>query len=347
MKIGIITFHWATNYGAVLQAFAMQTVLAQMGHDVEIINYKSKQFDNTLWGFLRYRKFLHIQSYIDNIRKEKDMQSFRAKYLNTTRRYLTQNELKNECNDYEVLISGSDQVLNASFLQYGEDGKSTAYFLDFGGKKTKRVCYAVSFGATEYPKQLSEMVRPIVACMDAISVRETTGRNIFKEMGREETIVVPDPTILLKSEVYLKAFRISENIKRSNTYFVYMLHNKLSKINSKLPQNIRVSKSETIEDWIAMINNSKAIITNSFHGTVFSILSHTPFLVVLPTKKNIGMNDRFFTLLTKLGLEDRIKTEIDFSISQLDNAIDWDLVDSNLDDYRNTGLNFLSEIISK
>lgn len=346
MKIGIITFHWATNYGAVLQTFATQIVLTRMGHNVEIINYEPKQFDNNLWTFLRYRKFMHLKSFIKSIYKEQKMKAFRSCYLNVTNRYYTLESLRNNCNDYDVLISGSDQVLNSSFLQFGEGGKSTAYFLDFGSDSTKKIYYAVSFGVTKYPKELSEVVRPITTKIDAISVRESTGTDIFRDMGRDDAIVVPDPTLLLANGDYIKAFKMNVE-KRNDNYFIYMLHHKYSKIENKLPQNITVSSSEPIEEWIAAINQTKGLITNSFHGTVFAILSHTPFLVVLPTKENIGMNDRFFTMLGSLGLEKRVVSEAEFDISFLSQDINWDVVDKNMEKYRSVGLNFLKNIINK
>ncbi|EGJ72057.1 hypothetical protein Bcop_1869 [Bacteroides coprosuis DSM 18011] len=345
-KIGILTFHWATNYGAILQVFALQTVLQQMGCEVHIINYKPRQFDNNVWTFLRYRKFLNLRAFIHLLNKEHKMKIFRAKHLDTTPRYYTQRELRQKCEDFDVLISGSDQVLNPSFLQYGENGKSTAYYLDFGSNNTKRVCYAVSFGVTKYPNNLLEMVRPIVASIDAISVREETGQDLFIDMGRQDTIVVPDPTLLLPIDLYLKRFNITKTKKSNDNYFVYMLHGKLKHIKQNLPKNICISKSETIESWIRMIYSSKAVVTNSFHGVVFCILSHTPFLAVLSTKKNEGMNDRFFTMLTRLGLEERITTEAEFDVNLMNKTIDWIKVDVNIRNYRNIGITFLQENIN-
>lgn len=347
IKVGILTFHWATNYGAVLQAFALQTVIQQMGCKVNIINYKPRRYNINMWTFIRSRKFLSLRSFFYTLKKEYRMKEFRAKYLITTPRYFTQTELREKCKDFDVLISGSDQVLNVSFLQYGEGGESTAYYLDFGGKEVNRVYYGASFGATNYPKNLLKKVIPIVAHINAISVREMTGQKIFRDMGREDTVVVPDPTLLIPIDSYLEKFNIAKTKQFSNTYFVYMLRGKLKNIKQKLPQNICISKNETIEKWLSMIYTSKAVVTNSFHGVIFCVLSHTPFLVVLSTKKNEGMNDRFFTMLTKLGLEDRITTEFEFNINLMDRTIDWLKVDENIIKYKNTGITFLKNIINK
>ena len=131
MKIGILTFHWATNYGAVLQCFALQEALKTLGHEVEVINYKPYVYDNTLWSFLRFRKFLDMRAFRIDVVKEKKMRSFRRRFLRLSdKRYGRWNTLRSELSDYDVLISGSDQVINPSFLFSGEGGPSSAYFLD-------------------------------------------------------------------------------------------------------------------------------------------------------------------------------------------------------------------------
>ena len=94
MKIGILTFHWATNYGAVLQCYALQTYLESLGHKVNVINYKPSFFDESVYKFLRYRKFLHLSSYFKTIKMEKMLVDFRNKYLKQTDRVLTINSIE-------------------------------------------------------------------------------------------------------------------------------------------------------------------------------------------------------------------------------------------------------------
>ena len=89
MKIGILTFHWATNYGAVLQCYALQTYLESLGHEVTIINYKPKQYDFSLWRFFRYRQFLHPQTFVQTQIKEKPLIPFRNKYLKLSQPFTT------------------------------------------------------------------------------------------------------------------------------------------------------------------------------------------------------------------------------------------------------------------
>lgn len=344
MKIGILTFHWATNYGAVLQAFALQTVFTQMGHDVEIINYMPKQYDDNLWTFLRYRKFMHYQSYKYNVAKEVKISSFREQNLITTsERYYREKDLSEATRKYDVLISGSDQVMNPSFLVAGEKGGSTAYFLGFQ-TNCKKIAYAVSFGCTSYPTALTLKVQKLLSTFHAISTREATGKSIVELVEIKNSIVVPDPTILLIGKDYQKFVTQNPN----DEYFVYILRHeeyKLNHLKSSTSNKIKFSTNESIENWLSNIYNSKAIITNSFHCVVFSLLFHKNFMVVLNTKENVGMNDRFYTLLGKCGLLDRITTYDECSETLLTREIDWEKVDFGLEELRKIGKHFLESNI--
>ena len=133
MKIGILTFHWATNYGAVLQCFALQEYLRSQGHDVEVINYKPKQYDDNVFTFLRFRKFLNLDEYLRDRKKESALVAFRDSHLHQTKRICKCMDIVEIANSYDIIISGSDQVTNPSFLLSGEGLGiiSPAYFLGF------------------------------------------------------------------------------------------------------------------------------------------------------------------------------------------------------------------------
>lgn len=343
MKIGILTFHWATNYGAILQAYALQTMLEKMGHCVEIISYKPSKYDNNLWTFIRARKFIHLREYFNTISKEKQLRAFRKKYLHTTQRFTKEKSVGNVSSNYDVIITGSDQVMNPSFLKNGEPRGSTAYFLGFGDNRFKRIAYAVSFGTTDYPKDLCHRVSRLVESYAALSVRESTGVHIFNMMGRSDAIVVPDPTLLLKSEYYDKI--ISAPQKRKDLIFVYMLHNRTAFISSlkkgPIAGRLMFSQDESLEQWIDNIRSAQAMITNSFHGVVFCLIYHIPFVVVLKQKENVGMNDRFFTLLGRCNLLDRITTEQEYKYSMITFPIDWKMVDKAIGKFVEVGLKFL------
>lgn len=341
MKIGIMTFHWASNYGAILQCFALQKTLQLMGHDVQVIDYMPRRFELSLWRIIRLKEFLHPRRLAHNVKKESLLAKFRAKYLNCTKRFYTVKQLQMECNGFDVLISGSDQVMNPYFLASGEKGGSTAYFLDFGVSTTKRLTYAVSFGTIQYPASLLSKATSLIKNFDAISVRESTGKNIMQAMGKN-AIVVPDPTLLFTAHEYDDFLGLKPAV--TQTILVYMLHNRLSCIQDRLPEeNILTIKSESLEEWLRAIKNSKYVITNSFHGMAFAILFHVPFTIVLKTTENVGMNDRFFTLLECLSLQDRIMTESDFMV--IKDNINWRDVDDRLFQLRKEGLDFLTNAL--
>lgn len=344
MKIGIITFHWATNYGAILQTLALQQALANLGHQVEIINYKPRQYDDNVLSFIRYRKFLHFNNYLINRRKETKLIPFRQTHLNQTKRYYSLKGLKRHCDYFDALITGSDQVLNPSFLTSGEIGGSSAYFLDFGSDSCTRIAYAASFGTTVYPQNLICKAEPLIKKFDAVSSRETTGIDIFAKMGATNPIVTPDPTLLHKSDFYDRLLENSEYLPPKVR--AYILHNRELYLKKALGSiNAKIITDQSIEEWINAIRSSSHFITNSFHGVVFCLLYHIPFSVVLQTKENIGMNDRFYTLLDKVGLTDRIFSENEFDVGCMKFNHNWQTIDDKLQAFRNIGIKFLSTII--
>ena len=164
MKIGILTFHWATNYGAILQSYALQTYLIKCGHEVVIIDYKPKKYDLSLYKIFTSRHLLNLRESIKNLEKEKELAKFRSQHLRLTKRYSSLEELKTNPPQCDIYISGSDQVLNPSFTQYGEGRKSPAssYYLDFGDSSVKRIGYAVSFGCTVYPEKAKQIAQPLL-----------------------------------------------------------------------------------------------------------------------------------------------------------------------------------------
>lgn len=334
MRIGIITFHWAVNYGAILQTYALQTYLENKGHEVWIINYKPKKYDLTYLNILLYPKtFIRFKSFCKERKKDKELQKFRDAKLNLTRRYFSTEELKNDPPNFDVYISGSDQILNPSFTLYGDKKPSSAYYLNFGNKNIKRYGYAVSFGCVIYPLNAKEIAEPLLKNFDFISVRENTGIEILKSMSYTNSSVAPDPTLLLNSSYYDSL--IINNKPEVKFSYVYILRDRDydSKIKELIPNAKFADDFEfSISNWLSNIKYSEYVITNSYHGMIFCLHYHIPFVVLLATKENIGMNDRFYTLLEKVGLLDRI---IEYrSIEQItyvvEKPIDWLIVDSRI-----------------
>lgn len=345
MKIGILTFHWSDNYGAVLQCYALQEYLKSQGYEVDVINYAPLKYS------LFYTKLLLHPTQCKKFsltrlqkRKHQLLKQFRKVNLNLTSRIYRYHKIHHIAKQYDVIISGSDQVLNSSFLLYGEKGKTPVYFLPFS--TPKKLGYAVSFGCLSYPEQANEYAASLVNNFDFVGVRENSGKNILSQLGYKNHIeIVPDPTILYGNHLYDKMTLTKEH---DDYYCVYVLRSNL-----KLDGDDKViylddnKEPVTMEQWISAIKFSKGLITNSYHGMIMAILNHIPFCVILEHGDISGMNDRFFTLLEKIGLEDRIFSEYTSSLlSSFSIAINWKDVDNKLDEYRKIGQTFLSQSLS-
>ena len=314
MKIGILTFHWATNYGAVLQCYALQEYLKSLGHDVEIINYKPHLFDDNVFTFLRFRKFLHIGDYLNNCKKEAALNGFRSSHLHQTERIYACKDMAYIANRYDAIVSGSDQVVNPSFLLNGE-GKgivSPTYFLGFPFDG-KRIGYALSFGCVTYPENARKIASNYLKDFDIVSVRENTGIEIAKSMGRNDALVVPDPTILQLPDFYhniADKCTIQESRPYIYSYFIRHLADRKLSIKSLFEKELIIWNNEdgdyTMQGWLGKIKNAAFVVTDSFHCVVMCLKFHKPFVVVTEQKGNVGMNDRLYTLLERVGLSDNI-----------------------------------------
>lgn len=354
MHIGILTFHWATNYGAILQCYALQTYLESLGHDVKIINYKPHMYDQSLYWVLRHRKFLHPIKFIKSWKQERCLIKFRNKHLKLTQRIYTFDTLNNAVTQFEAIISGSDQVLNPSFLMEGEGAHhiTPTYFLGFPFNGI-RIGYALSFGCISYPEKALQEARKYIGAFDMLSVRESSGTNIAISMGRHDSVVVPDPTILMESAFYHSmADEDTPYNNKSYTYCFFIRHvtERKQSITTLLKDKDLVwntdDKIYSIEGWLAKIKNAAFVITDSFHCMVMCLKLHTPFAVITDLPGNAGMNDRFFTLLERVSLTDRIthKNKTYHIQNLLTSSINWNIVDERLNEYKTIGTDYLKRI---
>lgn len=344
MNVGIMTFHWAANYGAVLQAYALSEYLTQRGNDVKVIDYYPRRFKKNLVNAFATRHISAIAERVREISKEKNIAPFRKKYLKLTRYFKSNKELSEGKLEFDCCICGSDQIWNESFLCSGERKKTYSYFLNFAPDDKIIASYAASFGVAKYRDELKSDIKKYLNRFDFISVRENTGLDILKDIGINIGCVVPDPTLLLKKNDYEK-FLIESRKEKYD--FVYMLHGKDDDANDliKYENNKGVDTvacgNISIEEWLSDIYYANHIITNSFHGTVFSIIFERPFTAILI--EGSGMNDRIITLLDKLELSDRIYTG-DTGITE--KPIDWENTKKRLNEYRSIGYDYIDKILN-
>lgn len=347
MKIGILTFHWSTNYGAVLQTYALKKACEKYNTEVSVINYYPKHYKKRFVKIFLTRHLSVVKNRLIELPKEKNIEKFRAKYFNRTRYYESNAELRECLPQFDCYISGSDQIWNMSFTEFGEKKKTFTYFLDFVPDDKIIAAYAASFGTEKCKEDLRDDIADKLRRYDFISLRESTGVEIVKNLGIKQSSLVPDPTLLLKQEDYIKL--TDDCVKKGKYAFLYILHNRkkdareLIKAAKDIDCKIISSTKEEVEEWLGNIRNAEIVITNSFHGVVFSIVFEVPFVALLIRGSGSGMNDRIITLLEKLGLEDRIYRG-DTGIIQ--KPIEWENVREKLSLYRNCGYEYLDEILN-
>lgn len=365
MKIGILTLHRAPNVGAVLQAFALQKYLVSLGHDVSFIDYKPRT--NYNWRFVVHKSikmtYGKIKDYI-NLYKVVQRDDF-SKCLNiSSKRYYSYEEIKKDPPLYDITVVGSDQVWNF------KDKLDYAYLLEFLPDNAKRIAYAPSMGQTEIKETCFEEFAKILRKYNAISCREKNGADFLtKILGREKDIVqVVDPTLLLTINDYLE---ITSLVNKNNKYIVsYILSDvnptietitnylkeKMSceLINLRNPHTCaRLSCAENIitypEEWLGYMKDTSFVICSSFHATVFSLLLHKPFIVIIPSKlKSVGGNRRINSLLEPLGLLYRCVYNFDVEIIDriVLREIEWDVIDNNISSLSLMSKSFLDKAIN-
>lgn len=346
MRIGIITF-WETqdNYGQMLQNYALQQVLKRLGHESYLIRYslfsdwavspnrwKSIFSLSKIISYIK-RKIKHPQNTMNTTRIDRKFNEFKSKYLNSTDIvYHTLKELQSNPPFADVYICGSDQIWYAIDDYHVYKNITRAYFLDFGDKSIKRIAYAPSFGRTDFPEGYYKYIKPLLSQFQLITVREKGGIEVCKKVGYTNVYQVLDPTCLLEAEQYRK---ISVAPQISNKYILVYC---VGKCDIKLDELVQYAKKQdwdiyyigsqgekidniqqnypqikfvypTINEWLGWIDYCTLLVTNSFHGAVFSILFNKQNVV--STGKGLsrkGGADRFYTLFENVGLLDRIYT---------------------------------------
>lgn len=338
MKIGIVTQPLHANYGGVLQNYALQQVLKRMGHEVWTLDYWKYDWLNwadMAWRVLAHKMLGHQVKFGRTPAEQRQFEVPLRRFVNknmslTTPR--TKRFSKKTVQKYalEALVVGSDQVWRPIYNYDVSD-----CFLKFAqGLSVKRVAYAASFGtdAWEFTDAQTSECAALAKQFDGISVREKSGVGLCKDHLGVSAVHVLDPTLLLQAEDY--AALCKDIPQRKPFIFAYILDKSEDKINSiqrfaeqrGLPYYIKsadsgVSMEDSIELWLSYFRDAAFVITDSFHGTAFSINFNKDFYVFGNAKRG---NSRFDSLLGQLGLQDRvIKEQI---LKETKSHIDWNNV---------------------
>lgn len=349
MKIGILTFHWGANHGAILQTYALSRYLQQQGAEVEVIDYYPKNLELTIYNALRALRPGAVLHKCKEWHKEKCLKGFRTR-LPLSRRYYTNAELQKDDLPYDILITGSDQIWNPSFLRYGEGKVTPVYFLNFGGENVKKLSVSASFGCRSYPEECKALAAPLLREFDGISVRENTGLDILASMGIENACVTADPTALLPGDAYRELCSAESDVHGVSTFILRKQAAQTKRLLDKICRAFTTAKPmdidlRSIPDWLAAIRDSRLVVTNSFHCVMMCLKLHTPFAVLMETGTMAGMNDRFVTLLAAMGLSNRI-VYCEEDIPNIAQEIDFSAVDAAMDRYANTLKDYLRKHIT-
>lgn len=356
MNVGIVTQPLCANYGGVLQNYALQYVLR--GLSVSPITLDLQTHLNVpYWDYLKeYFKYC-IKKYLfkrnAKILPYKQVRpsvfnDFVDKYISITETFHKYSSELIDKYDLDCLIVGSDQVWRPMYNVYPE-----AMFLDFAkSRKIKKIAYAASFGVDiwELSPQLTDKARILVSDFDAVSVREYSGIKLCKDYLNVKAINVLDPTLLLDKSVYDELAKDIPQAK--NDYIAIYTLDITNDVEEKIKafaknKGLKIKSftsddgfSLSIPEWIASIRDASLVITDSFHGTVFSIVYNKDFYSI----NNLGRgSSRFESLLSELSLSNRLIDSNQFVISENDCPISWDEVNQKRELLKSMSINFLHQ----
>jgi len=361
MNIGIITFHSAHNYGAMLQAFALQKYIKNNYNcNVKNINFntdkdikaykifkKHKKIHSYIWEIL---KFLH---YSELKKRHNSFELFLKNYIDTTERYSTYEKLIENPPQFDVYISGSDQV-------FSPKGKElNAYYLNFGPKHIKRIAYAPSFGYKTVPDNMKKQISILLNRFNRLSAREISGCEIIKELTGKDVPNVVDPVFLLNPEHYHDIAK-PVKIKYKKYILCYSLVGikKQTAIAGKLKELtglpiilLKPSASLPIKgidktirsagplEFLWLFENADFVVTDSFHGTAFSLVFKKNFFsaIAFPEKA-----ERIYSILNEIELNDRI-IDNPIEITKNNLEINYHIPSKKLEEKINTSKEYLKK----
>lgn len=342
MKIGILTFHCAHNYGAVLQSFALQEYLKEKGHKVEIIDYRpSYLIEPYEIPSLKLKSLSILRRSLSVIL----LNNSRVKRADNFNAFIKDSlNLSDETNDvqkeYDLYILGSDQIWNGEITK----GIDNVYWGNFIKRADSKICsYAASLGGYKIQKHEKSIIKHHLLNIDKLSVREKETLEEIRSLTSKDIVEVLDPTFLINRSkwdqflggnfpknkyILIYQVRYNKNLLRIANQIANQLQARVIEIPAgiSLKHLFNKYKSTSPFEFINLIKNAECIVTSSFHGTAFSLIFEKPFYTVA---LNDGADNRSINLLSNLSLNNRIinkNSKVDFS------HIDYSVVNKKLQD---------------
>ena len=339
MKIGLLTFHDTTNYGANLQAFALNKILNDLGYNCETIDYqcdmiKKRELPNIITNGTLRNFIGSCIRFPKRFIKHKLLLRFIYKNEKLSKNKYTKQNISKTNDIYDRFIIGSDILWNLEI-----NGGDLSFFLDFVTEDKKKFSFATSIGEpwNEIEKQL---IQPLLKKFNRIAVREQESVSWVSELTEKNTELVCDPTMLITS----KEWSLIANKKiKGNYVLVYLPNDKCLKdaaIYAK-QHNSRVEYLycyDSIERFLSKIKNADCIFTGSYHGFLFSLYFHTPIMFY-----NFQDTARMRFLSKIFKIENHEATTL-VEVSEIPKT-DWEYVDNQLESFRTKSINYLKDVL--
>lgn len=363
-KVGIVTFHTGNNYGAVLQAYALQEYVSKQGFDVKIMNFNPLVYDSYDKIFKRVgggllsnaaRQFFQLLHYCELKKRIERFKEFQdSQYHLTKKRYLTEEDFLKNHETFDYYISGSDQVFNPR-VKY-----SDCYFLAFDKKEGKKIAYAPSMGISEFTKEEEERIKRHIIDFDHLSCRETNGAEFLSQLVDRPVPTVCDPVFLLSKKEWLENAVAPKKTKQPYI-FVYDLNGgqglmelvkKVSHSSGiktivcatlntrKRYKGVKSIRSLGPRELLGFINGAEYVVTDSFHGTSLSLVMGKKVLPYIALAKT---SSRIVSIMTKLGVEEQIV--YDLKGFMLDD-IRFEHYEERLDEYISESKLYLKNVLA-
>lgn len=389
MKIGIVTFSRCDNYGAELQAYALQKKLNDLGYDAEVLDLEMQKKKLASTRVIvkaiinRYKQFglwkgtgkvirLIVDKYAlrqstkrnqDKIvEKHKLFTSFFNDFTRHSNRYYSLSDVYTADMPYDIYIAGSDQIWNYMQTDYLD-----VYFLMFANRfHARKISYAASFSVPYIPDDLKRKYKKLIENLDFISVRELDGQRIVEECSRRKAEVVLDPTLLLDKKEWIENVGVAGEYANKRYVLVYTLSGSryiyyLAKsVASQLGVEViniksnfcRTKGDEGIthlynvgpREFVSLFEHAAYVITDSFHGTAFSINFNIPFTTLLNPSSN--MNSRALSILKITRLENRLIYDNGENLLPNDLHVDYTKVNRIIEEWREKSLNYLNTVLT-
>lgn len=370
MKIGILTLPLHTNYGGILQAWALQSVLTRMGHRVDVFGIKSESVHSNyalplVWFVRLIRRikgqndvsiFYEIKERRIRNRRFADIRRFVSKRINT--KVIRKLNAIPE-NYYDTIVVGSDQIWRKEYINslWRSSNPEEAFLGAFNSQNTERIAYAPSFGIDSWNFTENETIKiqDALSRFRAISVREISAVDLLKCATGTSATFVLDPTMLLTPGDYIECLGICKKTE-NNKIVSYILdpNEETAKLISKIAATRGLENKEinllhtcdkllSIEKWVENIANAEIVVTDSFHGCVFGIIFNKPLIFIINESRG---NARFASLISTFGIQQNC----------LENAIEYDSektyslpndIQSRLDRLRILSISWLTESLKQ